>query len=82
MRFRRQVTPGDQLIITAELIRRKGNMGKVAVVARVGDEVAVEGEFMFALVGGPARNRATARQGRRSWPYTPLPWWTPGLSSG
>ena len=25
-------------------------MGKVAVVARVGDEVAVEGEFMFALV--------------------------------
>jgi beta-hydroxyacyl-ACP dehydratase FabZ len=50
VRFRRQVIPGDQLIITAELIRRKGNMGKVGVVARVGDEVAVEGEFMFALV--------------------------------
>ncbi|MCE5239438.1 3-hydroxyacyl-ACP dehydratase FabZ [bacterium] len=50
VKFRRQVGPGDQLVITAELIRRKGNMGKVAVVARVGDEVAVEGEFMFALV--------------------------------
>jgi 3-hydroxyacyl-[acyl-carrier-protein] dehydratase len=52
VRFRRQVVPGDQLVITAELVRRKGNMGKVAVVARVGDEVAVEGEFMFALVAG------------------------------
>lgn len=50
IKFRRQVVPGDQLTITAELIRRKGNMGKVAVVAKVGDEVAVEGEFMFALV--------------------------------
>jgi len=50
VRFRRQVVPGDQLVITAELVRRKGNMGKVAVVARVEEEVAVEGEFMFALV--------------------------------
>lgn len=50
IKFRRPVTPGDQLTITAELIRRKGGIGKVACVARVGDEVAVEGEFMFALV--------------------------------
>lgn len=50
IRFRRQVTPGDQLIITAELIRRKGGIGRAAVVAKVGDEVAVEGEFTFALV--------------------------------
>lgn len=50
IKFRRQVGPGDQLTITAELIRRKGGIGKVAVVAKVGDEVAVEGEFMFALV--------------------------------
>jgi 3-hydroxyacyl-[acyl-carrier-protein] dehydratase len=54
VRFRRQVIPGDQLTITAELIRRKGPMGKVAVVARVGDEVAVEGEFMFAMVPNEA----------------------------
>lgn len=51
IRFRRTVIPGDQLRITAELVRRKGGMGKVAIVAKVGDEVAVEGEFMFALVG-------------------------------
>lgn len=50
IRFRRTVIPGDQLVITAELVRRKGPMGKVAIVARVGDEVAVEGEFTFALV--------------------------------
>lgn len=50
VRFRRQVVPGDQLTISADLVRRKGSLGKVAVVARVGDEVAVEGEFMFALV--------------------------------
>ena len=50
IRFRRPVHPGDQLIITAEVVRRKGNMGKAEAVARVGDEVAVEGEFMFALV--------------------------------
>ena len=51
VKFRRQVIPGDQLVITAELTRRKGNMGKVAIVARVDGEIAVEGEFMFALVG-------------------------------
>ena len=50
IKFRRPVVPGDQLIITAELIRRKGGIGKVAVVAKVAEEVAVEGEFMFALV--------------------------------
>jgi len=50
IRFRRQVVPGDQLTITAELVRSKGNMGKVQIVARVGEEVAVEGEFMFALL--------------------------------
>jgi len=60
VRFRRQVVPGDQLVITAELIRRKGGMGKVAAVARVGDEVAVEGEFMFALVdAAPAAEETT-----------------------
>ncbi len=50
IRFRKQVRPGDQVIITAELVRRKGNMGKAAAVARVNGEIAVEGEFMFALV--------------------------------
>ena len=49
VRFRRQVVPGDQLVITAELTRRKGGIGKVHIEARVEGEIAVEGEFMFAL---------------------------------
>ena len=50
IKFRRPVVPGDQLIITAELVRRKGAIGRAAAVATVDGEVAVEGEFMFALV--------------------------------
>lgn len=58
IRFRRPVVPGDQLTITAELVRRKGNLGKAAAVAKVGDEIAVEGEFMFALVDVEPREEA------------------------
>ncbi|MHB8995188.1 MAG: 3-hydroxyacyl-ACP dehydratase FabZ [Armatimonadota bacterium] len=50
IKFRRPVTPGDQLIITAELVRRKGAIGRARAVAMVGEDVAVEGEFMFALI--------------------------------
>lgn len=50
VKFRRAVIPGDQLIITAELIKRKADIGKVSIIAKVGDDVAVEGVFMFALV--------------------------------
>jgi 3-hydroxyacyl-[acyl-carrier-protein] dehydratase len=50
IKFRRPVVPGDQLTITAELVRRKGSIGRAKAVAMVGDEVAVEGEFTFALV--------------------------------
>ena len=50
MRFRRPVTPGDQLIIEAEVVRWKGTMGRVHIVAKVEGEVACEGDFSFALV--------------------------------
>ncbi len=50
VRFRRQVTPGDQLRLEATIMRRKGDVGKVHVVATVDGQVAAEGEFMFALV--------------------------------
>jgi len=49
-KFRRKVIPGDQLIIEAVMERRKGNMGRVAITARVNGETAVEGIFTFALV--------------------------------
>lgn len=49
VRWRRQVVPGDQLIIEARLERRKGRIGRAEAVAKVGDEVACEGMLMFAL---------------------------------
>lgn len=50
IKFRKPVVPGDQLIITAELVRRKGAIGRAAAVAKVDGVVVVEGEFTFALV--------------------------------
>jgi len=50
VRFRKPVIPGDKLVTDVELIANKGNFGKVRAVARVDDEVAAEGEFIFALV--------------------------------
>lgn len=50
LRFRRQVVPGDQLRLEAKINRIRGRMGKGFVKALVEDEVAVEGEIMFALV--------------------------------
>jgi 3-hydroxyacyl-[acyl-carrier-protein] dehydratase len=53
VRFRRKVLPGDQLVITVDLLKVKGDIGRCGAVARVNDEVACEGEFIFAL----SRNR-------------------------
>ncbi|MFO7947300.1 MAG: 3-hydroxyacyl-ACP dehydratase FabZ [Armatimonadota bacterium] len=53
VRFRRQVVPGDQMRIEATLIRRKGTIGKVHVVATVDDEKAAEGDLVFALTDKP-----------------------------
>ncbi len=50
VRFRKPVHPGDTLVTDVELIATKGNIGKIKAVARVNDEVAAEGEFIFALV--------------------------------
>ncbi len=50
LRFRRQVVPGDQLRLEAEISKMKGSMGKGVVRALVDGEVAVEGQVMFALV--------------------------------
>ena len=49
VRFRRTVVPGDQLITEVTLLKTKGNVGRVAVVARVDGQVAAEGEYIFAL---------------------------------
>ncbi|RST77093.1 3-hydroxyacyl-ACP dehydratase FabZ [Siminovitchia acidinfaciens] len=48
-RFKRQVKPGDQLLLEVEIIRVKGPIGKGKGIARVNDEVVCEAEIMFAL---------------------------------
>lgn len=50
VRFRKPVLPGDTLVTDVEMIATKGSIGKVRATARVNDEVAAEGEFIFALV--------------------------------
>ena len=55
VRFRKPVHPGDMLVTEVELIAAKGNIGKIRAAARVDDEVAAEGEFIFALVDRDSR---------------------------
>ena len=50
MRFRRMVTPGDQLRIEVEVLKLRGAIGKVAAKATVEGEVVTEGELLFSIV--------------------------------
>ena len=50
VKFRKQVVPGDQLHMTAEVVKIRGNMGKIWAEAFVDGQLAAEGEFMFALL--------------------------------
>ena len=49
VRFKRKVIPGDTLKIEVELTKIRGTIGIGQGKAYVGDEVACEGEFLFAL---------------------------------
>ncbi len=50
LRFKKQVTPGDQLRMEVELISMKKGIGKAKAVATVEEQIAVRGEIMFAIV--------------------------------
>ena len=51
VRFRRPVIPGDQLIITCELLSlKRKRFGKVSGKAIVDDQLVCSGELMFSLV--------------------------------
>lgn len=51
VRFRRPVVPGDQLVITAELLQIKlKRFGKIQTKAEVDGQLVCEGELMFSLV--------------------------------
>jgi 3-hydroxyacyl-[acyl-carrier-protein] dehydratase len=48
-RFRRSIVPGDQVLLEVEVIRLKGNVGRVKAWARVDQQVAAEAELMFIV---------------------------------
>ncbi|MFB2917852.1 MULTISPECIES: 3-hydroxyacyl-ACP dehydratase FabZ [Aerosakkonema] len=51
VRFRRPVVPGDQLVMTAELLCvKRRRFGKMQARAEVDGQLACEGELMFSLV--------------------------------
>lgn len=62
VRFRKTVVPGDQLISEVTILKRKGDVGKVGAVGRVGGEVVAEGEFLFALRPDEGQQEATAER--------------------
>lgn len=59
VRFRKPVLPGDVLVTDVELIATRGSIGKVKAIARVDNEVAAEGEFIFALVNRDKKRKLT-----------------------
>ena len=54
MKFRRQVVPGDTLILEAELTTYRHGMGKANVKASVDGQVAAAGEISFAVIDNAA----------------------------
>ncbi len=50
VKFRKPVLPGDSLLIEAELLRAKGNIGKAQCRCLVNGEVTSEATLMFAFV--------------------------------
>ena len=48
-RFKRPVTPGDQLVIEVEQLRLSRGMGKFTATAKVGGAIASEAELLCAL---------------------------------
>ena len=49
VRFRSQVQPGDQLVMTVEITKLKSKLAKFKGVATVDGKVATEGDFMCMI---------------------------------
>jgi 3-hydroxyacyl-[acyl-carrier-protein] dehydratase len=54
VRFKRLVTPGDELELTCDLERVRGPVGRGKATAKVGDELAVRGTLTFAVTEADA----------------------------
>jgi 3-hydroxyacyl-[acyl-carrier-protein] dehydratase len=71
-RFRRQVVPGDQLALLAEVEQRSADGARARVEARVGEELAADAVLTFVLardvpadfVAERGRIRAVMQRGR------------------
>lgn len=53
VRFKRQVKPGDTLLMTVELGAFRRGVGNGTATATIEGEMACKGELMFALVADP-----------------------------
>ncbi len=58
VRFRRQVIPGDQLLIEVEILRRRGTFWKMQGTARVDGQVAAELAFTVVDVDSESETPA------------------------
>ncbi len=56
VRFKKPIVPGDKLELYVELLKLKGPIGKFKGVAKVDEQIAVEGEVLFALAPKPANS--------------------------
>jgi beta-hydroxyacyl-ACP dehydratase FabZ len=54
-KFRRPVTPGDQLLIEMKLLVRRNNFGKMAGTASVDGKLVAEAVVVFAIVDHPGK---------------------------
>ena len=56
-KFRKPVFPGDTLITRAEVLRLRGNVGKVKARAFVNDKLVAEAEYSFVVMDKLPSNR-------------------------
>lgn len=49
VRFRKPVRPGDILILSAEILRRRGRVGRLRVEGKVQEKIVFEGIMQFAV---------------------------------
>ncbi len=57
VKFRKLVVPGEQLILETDMIRDRSRTAQFKGVARVGEEVAAEAEFMVSFVDADFLNK-------------------------
>jgi 3-hydroxyacyl-[acyl-carrier-protein] dehydratase len=50
VKFRTMAQPGDRLDMEVELLKLKGPIGRMRGIAKVGNNVACEGEISFAMI--------------------------------